>query len=171
MGGGAAGHWSFFVPTNGAVEGFAWSGFDANYNPTVQPPVYTFDQIVAATHHPCPCPNPARCCSWAAACGRSGIHSPSQVTVTVAPRKLHVHVCSATCSRIRFPMTRRMLLLPLLLTALCLLVGASVTHAQDGARHAGLVIRYGDGSVQTSACRSANRASPVRICCSARAWR
>jgi hypothetical protein len=38
-----------YVPANGAVEGFAWSGFDANYNPTVQPPVYTFDQILAAT--------------------------------------------------------------------------------------------------------------------------
>jgi hypothetical protein len=36
-------------PLNGAVEGFAWSGFDANYSPTVQPPVYTFAQIVAAT--------------------------------------------------------------------------------------------------------------------------
>jgi len=38
-----------YVPTDGSVEGFAWSGFDANYNPTVQPPVYTFAQIVAAT--------------------------------------------------------------------------------------------------------------------------
>lgn len=38
-----------YVPANGAVEGFAWSGFDANFNPTVQPPVYTFAQIVAAT--------------------------------------------------------------------------------------------------------------------------
>jgi hypothetical protein len=39
-------------PANGAVVGFAWSGFDASYNPTVQPPVYTFDQIVAATTTP-----------------------------------------------------------------------------------------------------------------------
>ena len=38
-----------FVPVNGTVEGFAWSGFDGNYNPTVQPPVYTFAQIVAAS--------------------------------------------------------------------------------------------------------------------------
>lgn len=38
-----------YVPANGAVEGLAWSGFDASYNPTVQPPVYTFAQIVAAT--------------------------------------------------------------------------------------------------------------------------
>lgn len=37
-----------YVPANGAVEGFAWSGADASFNPTVQPPVYTFDQIVAA---------------------------------------------------------------------------------------------------------------------------
>lgn len=41
-----------YVPVNGSVEGFAWSGFDANYNPTVRPPVYTFDQIVAATTTP-----------------------------------------------------------------------------------------------------------------------
>ena len=38
-----------YVPANGAVEGFAWSGFDASYNPTVQPPVLTFAQIVAET--------------------------------------------------------------------------------------------------------------------------
>jgi LPXTG-motif cell wall-anchored protein len=37
-----------YVPANGSVEGFAWSGFDESYNPTIQPPVYTFDQIVAA---------------------------------------------------------------------------------------------------------------------------
>ena len=37
-----------YVPANGAVEGFAWSGSDASFNPTVQPPVYTFEQIVAA---------------------------------------------------------------------------------------------------------------------------
>jgi hypothetical protein len=40
------------VPANGAVVGFAWSGFDQNYNPTVQPPVYTFTQIVAKTAPP-----------------------------------------------------------------------------------------------------------------------
>ena len=40
------------VPANGAVVGFAWSGFDQNYNPTVQPPVYTFAQIVAKTTPP-----------------------------------------------------------------------------------------------------------------------
>jgi len=46
-------------------------------------------------------------------------------------------------------MTRRTILLPLLLTALFLLVGASGAHAQDGDHRAGLVIRYADGSVQT----------------------
>jgi hypothetical protein len=45
-------------------------------------------------------------------------------------------------------MTRRTLLLPLLLTALCLLAGASVARAQDGDHRAGLIIRYADGSVQ-----------------------
>ena len=38
-----------YVPANGAVEGFAWSGFDANWKPTVKPPVYTFAQIAAQT--------------------------------------------------------------------------------------------------------------------------
>lgn len=38
-----------YVPAPGAVEGLAWSGFDVSYNPTVQPPVYTFAQIVAQT--------------------------------------------------------------------------------------------------------------------------
>jgi hypothetical protein len=41
-----------FVPANRAVEGFAWSGFDAQYNPTDKPPVLTFDQIVAQTAPP-----------------------------------------------------------------------------------------------------------------------
>ena len=40
------------VPANGAVVGFAWSGFDQSYNPTVQPPIYTFAQIVAKTTPP-----------------------------------------------------------------------------------------------------------------------
>ena len=38
-----------YEPSNGAVEGLAWSGFDASYNFTVRPPVYTFAQIAAAT--------------------------------------------------------------------------------------------------------------------------
>ncbi len=36
-----------YVPADKAVEGFAWSGFDANFNATVQPPVYAFDQMLA----------------------------------------------------------------------------------------------------------------------------
>jgi hypothetical protein len=47
-----------FNPTNGSVEGFAWSGFDESYNPTVQPPIYTFEQIVAATTPPVSVPEP-----------------------------------------------------------------------------------------------------------------
>lgn len=47
------------VPANGAVEGFAWSGFDANFMPTVQPPIYTFGEIVAkTTPQPVPVPEP-----------------------------------------------------------------------------------------------------------------
>lgn len=38
-----------YIPADGAVEGLAWSGFDTNYNPSVQPPVYTFAQIVSET--------------------------------------------------------------------------------------------------------------------------
>jgi hypothetical protein len=45
-------------------------------------------------------------------------------------------------------MTRRTLLLPLLLTALCLLAGASVARAQDGDHRAALIVRFGDGSVE-----------------------
>lgn len=47
-----------YAPADGEVEGFAWSGFDANYNPTVQPPVYTFAQIMAATAQPVQVPEP-----------------------------------------------------------------------------------------------------------------
>jgi len=46
-------------------------------------------------------------------------------------------------------MTRRTLLLPLLLAALCILAGAFAARAQGGEHRAGLVIRYADGSVQT----------------------
>jgi len=46
-----------YTPADHAVEGFAWSGFDANYAPTVQPPVMTYDQIVGA--QPVPVPEPA----------------------------------------------------------------------------------------------------------------
>jgi hypothetical protein len=48
-----------YVPANRAVEGFAWSGFDAKYNPTVVPPVYTFDQLVSMQNPPVPVPEPA----------------------------------------------------------------------------------------------------------------
>ncbi|MGC8780605.1 MAG: hypothetical protein ACP5UQ_07040, partial [Anaerolineae bacterium] len=37
-----------YVPANGAVEGLVWSGVDAKFNPTAQPPVVTFAQIAAA---------------------------------------------------------------------------------------------------------------------------
>lgn len=48
-----------FQPAGRAVEGFAWSGFDASFNPTVQPKVHTFDEIVAATTPPpAPIPEP-----------------------------------------------------------------------------------------------------------------
>jgi ABC-type nitrate/sulfonate/bicarbonate transport system substrate-binding protein len=43
---------SNFVPADQAVEGFAWSGFDANYNPTVQPPVMTFEEVEAGQFVP-----------------------------------------------------------------------------------------------------------------------
>jgi hypothetical protein len=39
---------SGYAPGNGAVEGFVWSGMDAKFNPTLQPPVFTFAQIAAA---------------------------------------------------------------------------------------------------------------------------
>ncbi len=43
---------SGYVPADRAVEGFAWSGFDANYNPTTYPPVKTFDEIEAELNPP-----------------------------------------------------------------------------------------------------------------------
>lgn len=43
-----------YVPADGAVEGFAWSGFDESFNPTEQPPVYTFEQIEDMTASPEP---------------------------------------------------------------------------------------------------------------------
>ncbi len=49
-----------YVPADGSVEGFAWSGFDSSFNPTVQPPVYTFAQLMAElTPAPVPVPEPA----------------------------------------------------------------------------------------------------------------
>ena len=46
-------------------------------------------------------------------------------------------------------MTRRTFLLPLLLTALCLLAGASTARAQGGDHRAALVVRFADNSVET----------------------
>ena len=46
-------------------------------------------------------------------------------------------------------MTRRTFLLPLLLTALCLLAGASTARAQGGDHRAALVVRFTDNSVET----------------------
>ena len=43
-----------YVPGDEAVEGFAWSGFDENFNPTVKPPVKTFSQIEAELTPPPP---------------------------------------------------------------------------------------------------------------------
>jgi hypothetical protein len=49
-----------FVPAGGAVEGLAWSGFDASFNPTVKPAVYTFADIVTKTSPaPTSVPEPA----------------------------------------------------------------------------------------------------------------
>lgn len=52
---------SDFVPAAASVEGFAWSGFDENFNPTVQPPVLTFAEIAAELAPPPPTeiPEPA----------------------------------------------------------------------------------------------------------------
>ncbi len=41
-----------YTPADRAVEGFAWSGFDANYNPTVRPPVKTYDEIASELNPP-----------------------------------------------------------------------------------------------------------------------
>jgi hypothetical protein len=41
-----------YTPGDKAVEGFAWSGFDANYNPTVYPPVMTYEEIEAGLNPP-----------------------------------------------------------------------------------------------------------------------
>ena len=53
---GVGGH----TPSDGDVEGLAWSGFDANFNATTIPPVWTFDQILAeTTTEPVAIPEPA----------------------------------------------------------------------------------------------------------------
>ncbi len=40
-----------YKPKDHDVVGFAWSTFDANYKPEVQPPVYTFDKIAGAAQN------------------------------------------------------------------------------------------------------------------------
>lgn len=47
-----------YIPADRAVEGFAWSGFDTSFNPTVQPPTYTFEEVVAG-NGPADIPEPA----------------------------------------------------------------------------------------------------------------
>ena len=47
-----------YMPQDGDVEGLAWSGFDAQFNPTVAPAVHTFDELAAMTE-PVPVPEPA----------------------------------------------------------------------------------------------------------------
>ena len=80
------------VPANGAVVGFAWSGFDESYNPTVQPPVYTFAQIVGQNLTAARVRARTRDDSAAGQRpgGRSGVRTPAQVTVTGALLELHV---------------------------------------------------------------------------------
>ncbi|MCO6449995.1 MAG: PEP-CTERM sorting domain-containing protein [Caldilineales bacterium] len=49
-----------YTPANRSVEGFAWSGFDSSFNPIVQPPVLTFDEIAqGGTPPPAEIPEPA----------------------------------------------------------------------------------------------------------------
>lgn len=49
-----------YTPGDRSVEGFAWSGFDADFNPTVKPPVKTFEEIEEElTPKPSEIPEPA----------------------------------------------------------------------------------------------------------------
>ncbi len=48
-----------YIPDDRDVEGFAWTGFDANFNPLVKPPVYTFEQLLAMSQPPVQVPEPA----------------------------------------------------------------------------------------------------------------
>ncbi|NPA91587.1 MAG: DUF4430 domain-containing protein [Chloroflexi bacterium] len=43
-----------YVPQDKEVVGFAWSGFDANYNPTVEPPFFTFAELITPAEIPEP---------------------------------------------------------------------------------------------------------------------
>lgn len=59
-----------YTPANGAVEGFVWSGMDAKFNPTAQPPVKTFAQIAAA---PTPVALPKTGGVWLIGAGLGGL--------------------------------------------------------------------------------------------------
>ncbi len=43
-----------YVPADRAVEGFAWSDFDAQFNPNVKPPASTFEQVASVQAGPTP---------------------------------------------------------------------------------------------------------------------
>jgi len=49
---------SAHVPTDGDVDGWAWTGFDDAFNPTVEPSLYTFEEI-EAMQTPTDIPEPA----------------------------------------------------------------------------------------------------------------
>ena len=118
-----------YEPSNGAVEGLAWSGFDASYNFTVRPPVYTFAQIAAATA-PAPLTSrnrPPWCCWPVAWPGWQGTSAGGERRAEgMKPYRA------------------------LFLIALLLLVGllaATASAAEGGTRRAALVVRYGNGQV------------------------
>jgi hypothetical protein len=71
-----------YKPADGAVEGFVYSGMDANFNPTEQPPVVTFDQIKAQAGGPAVIPAPANAHAASAAPAAA---APTAVAPTAAP--------------------------------------------------------------------------------------
>jgi hypothetical protein len=48
-----------YTPKDKDVIGFSWSGFDANFNPTVKPNVHTFSELEKLTPAPNEVPEPA----------------------------------------------------------------------------------------------------------------
>lgn len=62
-----------FVPADGAVEGFAWSGFDDSFNPTIQPTVYTYAQISSGVQQPTVLPKTGGSFLFPAAAGAGGL--------------------------------------------------------------------------------------------------